>query len=196
MHQRHVIFLTAAAFVLVSGLHCTGNSGGPVGQSNAADAGPIGGASGSNSTALGGTAAGGLPNVGGTTNGAGSPPANPCIDAGTCPTGVWMDVTPKNVDLVNDLSCGNYGTQTLQSDAMHPSHFYSMFNCQGIWKSTDYGTTWTGPINTGTNGAVLGDCAGGISVPPNSSSAVPTLYAACIRGAGLGFWRSTNGWLS
>jgi hypothetical protein len=39
----------------------------------------------------------------------------------------------------------------VQADPANPSHLYTMFHCQGVWKSTNYGTTWTGPINTGTN---------------------------------------------
>jgi photosystem II stability/assembly factor-like uncharacterized protein len=39
----------------------------------------------------------------------------------------------------------------------------------------------------------MGDCAGGISLPPNNSATPPLMYAACIRGGGLGFWSSTNG---
>jgi hypothetical protein len=123
---------------------------------------------------------------------AGPPPPNPCVDAGTCPPGIWTNVTPK-VDLTNDLDCGNYGTETMQADTLRPSDFYTLFMCQGIWKSTDYGQTWTGPINTGNQGSVAGDCAGGITIAPYNEQTPPTVYAACIRGNGLGFWSSTNG---
>jgi hypothetical protein len=68
-----------------------------------------------------------------------------------------------------------------------------MFHCQGIWKSTDYGATWTGPINRGTNGAATRDCAGGITISPASTASVPTIYETCIRGSGLGFWKSVDG---
>jgi hypothetical protein len=106
---------------------------------------------------------------------------------------VWTNVTPQGVDLTNTLGCGNYGTQTMQGDPMHPADFYTLFMCQGVWKSTDYGQTWKGPINTGAQGAVAGDCAGGITIAPGSTAATPTVFEACIRGAGGGFWRSTNG---
>jgi hypothetical protein len=107
--------------------------------------------------------------------------------------GTWTNVTPSNVKLTADLSCGNFGTSSVQKDPAHPSHLYAQFHCQGIWKSTDYGATWSGPINTGRNGATVGDCAGGISIPPGSTANVPTLYLSCGRGAALGFWVSTNG---
>jgi hypothetical protein len=106
--------------------------------------------------------------------------------------GTWVNVTPAGVNLTDTL-CGNAGTQTVQADPMHPSNLYTEFNCQGIWQSTDYGLTWTGPINTGTNGATVSDCGSGITVSPSSTGGEPTIYEACIRGAGLGFWKSVDG---
>jgi hypothetical protein len=91
------------------------------------------------------------------------------------------------VNLIGVLACGNYGTETVQVDPMHPSNLYTEFNCQGIWKSTDYGATWTGPINTGSNGTTISDCAGGITVAPSSTANVPTIYESCIRGSGTVF---------
>jgi hypothetical protein len=114
------------------------------------------------------------------------------VQEGGCPKGTWIDVTP-DVDLLDDLTCGNYGTKSVQVDPAHPQDLYTLFFCQGIWKSSDYGQTWKGPINTGTNGATFGDCAGGITIPPSSKTASPLLYASCIRGQAIGFWRSTNG---
>jgi fibronectin type 3 domain-containing protein len=107
--------------------------------------------------------------------------------------GTWLHVTPAGANLTTPLGCGNYGVQTVQADPMHPSHVYTLIMCQGIWKSTDYGATWTGPINTGTNGAAAGDCAGGITIAPNSTASTPTIFAACIRGNGTGFWKSVDG---
>ena len=106
--------------------------------------------------------------------------------------GAWVNVTPSNVNLTSTLSCGNYGTETVQADPNRPSDLYAQFHCQGIWKSVDYGKTWVGPINTGSNGATVTDCAGGIRLAPNGTS-TPTLYLSCIRGAAIGFWRSLDG---
>jgi fibronectin type 3 domain-containing protein len=110
--------------------------------------------------------------------------------------GTWINVTPSNADLTDALGCGNYGTESVQADTANPGHLYTEFMCQGIWKSTDYGATWTGPINTGTNGAAAGNCAGGITIAPSSTAGgVPTLFEACIRG-NIGFWKSVDGGVS
>jgi hypothetical protein len=107
--------------------------------------------------------------------------------------GTWVNVTPPGVDLING-SCGNFGTETVQTDTSNPGTMYTEFNCQGIWKSTDYGATWAGPINTGTGASQVTDCAGGITISPNPTPGGPaTLYESCIRGSGIGFWKSIDG---
>jgi hypothetical protein len=113
----------------------------------------------------------------------------PIPDAG-CPPGTWCNVTPANASPAGSFPCSNYGALSVQVDGAHPETAYTHFDCQGIWKSTDYGLTWNGPVNTGANAAPVTDCAGGISVPPYA--ATPVLYLSCIRGTGTGFWASTN----
>jgi hypothetical protein len=123
----------------------------------------------------------------------GGPPAasSACADAGACVQGVWANVTPAGVDLT-DGGCGDYGTQTVQVDPAHANTLYAQFDCQGVWKSTDFGQTWSGPVNTGENGATVGDCAGGLTLARSASTGDPVLYLSCIRGQGLGFWSSVN----
>jgi hypothetical protein len=106
--------------------------------------------------------------------------------------GTWTNVTPAGVDLTDSL-CGNFGAQTVQVDPAHPSNIYTEFNCQGIWKSVDYGITWSGPINTGSNGALVSQCVGGITISPSSTAGAPTVYQSCLRGNAIGFWKSTDG---
>jgi hypothetical protein len=120
---------------------------------------------------------------------------DPCVAAGNCQPGVWVDVTPAAVSLVElpaPFNCGNYGTKSVQLDPTHPDTLYAMFMCQGVWKSTDYGQSFQGPINTGLNGSLVQNCAGVIAVAPGSNGNPPQIYAACIRGS-VGLWKSTNG---
>jgi hypothetical protein len=123
---------------------------------------------------------------------AGPPPPDPCVQGGTCPKGTWVNVTPTNVNITDPLNCSNFGTQNIGVNPDKASDFYAMFMCQGIWKSTDYGQTWKGPINTGRHGTDAGNCAGGITVADGGAGKPPILYEACIRGS-IGFWASTNG---
>jgi hypothetical protein len=127
----------------------------------------------------------------------GEPAPDPCLDDGTCPPGVWIDVTPPEVDPHAELACSNYGSKSVQVDPRRPHEVYASYNCQGIWTSTDYGFSWTGPVNTGENGAAVGDCAGAVELVAGDGDGAPVLYQACIRsgthGDGLGLWRSRNG---
>lgn len=109
--------------------------------------------------------------------------------------GKWKNVTPANVDLRNPLNCGNFGSITMVSDPARPSDLYTQFNCQGVWKSSDYGLTWTGPVNVGQGGAGAAG-AGGLAIARGPDGQSPILYSAGIRGSGLGFWKSTDGGVS
>lgn len=107
--------------------------------------------------------------------------------------GTWVNVTPSGVDLTSPLSCNNFGTQYVVVDPLRASDLYAAFNCQGIYKSTDYGESWVGPINTGTNGLPAGDGAdGGLAIAANGVGNPPILYRSQIRGS-LGLWKSVDG---
>jgi len=87
------------------------------------------------------------------------------------------------MDLTNRLSCDNYGVDNVQVDPTAPSNVYAFAHCQGVWQSSDYGATWTGPISP----ASVRDCAGALRIGQNGA-----MYLACIRGAAMGFWRSLD----
>jgi fibronectin type 3 domain-containing protein len=103
--------------------------------------------------------------------------------------GTWVNVTPSNADLTNPCVT----TSTVGADPSAPANVFVEFSCAGIFKSTDYGATWSGPLNTGTNGVIVSDCAGGISVAASGTPGTPILYQSCIRGNAIGFWKSIDG---
>lgn len=102
--------------------------------------------------------------------------------------GVWTNVTPPGLNLTTNIgSCINAGPNVVVYDPSNPGTFYSQFTCQGIWKSTDYGQTWTGPISPMT---------GGLSIAPGPNGTPPVLYDGSIGGFVTGFWRSLDGGLT
>jgi hypothetical protein len=123
------------------------------------------------------------------------PPKGLVIGGSSSGTGVWTNVTPAGINLTPGFgACNSFGVETVFGDTANPGNLYAYVHCQGLWKSSNYGQTWTGPINTGTNTSKTTDCAGGIALSPNGTAGgVPTIYLSCIRGSGIGFWRSTDG---
>jgi hypothetical protein len=107
----------------------------------------------------------------------------------------WTNVTPGNANVTDSLDCDNKGSITVVSDPLRPSNIYAHFYCQGVWRSTDYGQTWTGPLNTGTGGQGARG-AGGIAIAPGPPGQPPILYASGFRGTGMGFWKSVDGGVS
>src|SRR4051812_3552480 len=88
---------------------------------------------------------------------------NPCLEAGTCAPGQWINVTPPGIVLA-----GTFGPGSVQVDSARPQDVYSQFGHHGIWKSTDYGLTWNGPINTGSKGDLITQTVGYIRIPSHS----------------------------
>lgn len=78
-----------------------------------------------------------------------------CPAVPSAQAGAWTNVTPSGIDLAASLNGDNYGVQDVVVDPVRPMDAYAFTCHQGVWKSTDYGATWTGPINTGTGGSSL-----------------------------------------
>lgn len=75
---------------------------------------------------------------GGSSSDGGEPlPPDPCIAENTCPPGQWIDVTPP------ELAALDFGPGPVVVDPGHPSDLYMGGGGDGIWKSTDYGNTWS-----------------------------------------------------
>jgi photosystem II stability/assembly factor-like uncharacterized protein len=104
--------------------------------------------------------------------------------------GVWEDVTPDGVDLVND-----FGVQDVVVDPARPSDLYAFVCKDGVYRSTDFGVTWT-RVSTGRNTDVMRTGRPwGDAIDPNprrDPSTAPTLWATNGYGSTQGVFRSTN----
>ena len=75
---------------------------------------------------------------------AGPLPPDPCVAAGTCPPGLWINVTPSDMPAAVLRPTANvFGPGTIVGDPARPSDLYVGGSSAGLWKSTDYGFTWT-----------------------------------------------------
>jgi hypothetical protein len=69
-------------------------------------------------------------------------PPDPCVDAGTCPPGVWTNVTPPGMASVLRPTQNVYGPGSIVGDPARRSDMYVGGSGAGLWKSSDYGSTW------------------------------------------------------
>ena len=114
-------------------------------------------------------------------------------------TNVWTNVTPAGLDMAASLGNDNFGVQDVVVDPVRPADCYAFTCHQGVWKSTDFGATWHGPINTGAGGAVLANGKQwGAAIdnnPKRDPSTPPTLWTA-NGNAACGVLKSTDGGVS
>jgi hypothetical protein len=116
------------------------------------------------------------------------------------PGGTWTEVTPSGFNRNPNYprNGDNYGFNPVLVDPARASDFYAFTNYQGVWKSTDFGVTWT-MVSTGTNSdAIRGGRNWGAAIDTNRSrnpSTPPTLYtqAGYSTVGKMGIWRSTDG---
>jgi hypothetical protein len=115
----------------------------------------------------------------------------------------WTNVTPPGFNFNPDygMSQGNYGFSNVLVDPVRPSDLYTFTNYQGVWKSADYGLTWT-KISTGTNSDAINAGRNWSSAidpnPARNPSTPPTIYtqtgySTLTDSRRLGVWKSTDG---
>jgi hypothetical protein len=115
--------------------------------------------------------------------------ANPSLTVG-----VWTDITPAGA------GTSKQGFLALAIDYKNPNTLYAGSCGQGIWKTTNGGSTWTQMGNSsmlGTNWATTSkyiDNPVFIEVDPNNSQHLYTCHTGwCGSGQTVGFWVSTDG---
>ena len=60
-------------------------------------------------------------------------PPDPCIAAGTCPPGVWINVTPAGMAGVLRPNADEYGPGSIAGDPARPSDIYVGGSSAGLW---------------------------------------------------------------
>jgi hypothetical protein len=114
--------------------------------------------------------------------------------------GTWKNVTPPSVDLSGAWLTGPSpaGAQNVLVDPARPGDVYLFFDQMGVWKSTDYGMTYS-KTNTGANGDIIdGGRPWSAAIernPCRDPATPPTIFVNAGFGAS-GLWKSTDGAVS
>ncbi len=100
--------------------------------------------------------------------------------------GVWINVTPAGIDLnSSDDNGDNFGFNDVLADPMHPSDVYAYVCYQGVWKSSDFGVTFT-KVSAGAS-MDIGKLWSGAIAPDGSY-----LLAGVGNGTAPGLYKSTT----
>jgi hypothetical protein len=114
---------------------------------------------------------------------AGPLPPDPCVDAGTCPPGQWINVTPTAMDpTVLRPTANAFGPGSIVGDPARPGDLYVGGSKAGLWKSSDYGATWAKLNGT------LPDVPRGVTIAV-AGTTPPTVWAAAYNA----IYKSTDG---
>jgi hypothetical protein len=107
--------------------------------------------------------------------------ANPILTPG-----VWTNITPPGL-YEPAVQGPPFGCVDVELDPSNSSTLWVGTDMEGIWKSTDGGSTWA--LHNGNLSSDIGGAA--INIDPNNSN---HLYLSSdVRGSHLGFWVSTDG---
>lgn len=107
--------------------------------------------------------------------------------------GSWINVTPPGVRLNGDyvFSGGqdfNYGAQEVVADLNNPGTFLVQVTYQGVWRSQDYGATWT---RLGDGNGPMDNGRAALSIAPDGSYILATLLYP-LNGFSNGAWKSLS----
>jgi hypothetical protein len=170
----------------VGGTSAGGSTSGGATSGGTANGGTDTGANGGTSGASqGGSAGSGA--TGGSVN---HPPAEPCPDMDDSMVGEWQNIAPPGVHLEADYGGFNTGTLAFVLDPNDSRIVYLGTHGQGIYKSSDCGSTWA-MVNTGANGDHVG--SGRNWVMQTDPALSDIIYANSGYGDSGGFFKSTNG---
>jgi hypothetical protein len=119
----------------------------------------------------------------------GTAQANP-VGRATGTPGVWENVTPPgmSLDAQSPGKGDNYGVQDVLADPARPGDLYAFVCYQGVWRSTDFGTTWK-QVNLGSDWSK----PWGTAIDPNPKrdpNTPPVLYAGASNP--IGFLKSVD----
>jgi photosystem II stability/assembly factor-like uncharacterized protein len=98
-------------------------------------------------------------------------------------TGVWTNITPSGVNLSSD-----FGVQDAIADPAHPGTFYLFVCLQGVYRSTDWGISWS---HRDTDGQLEHGRPWGEAIAPDGSY----MLASCgyPDNGNQGAWKSSDG---
>jgi hypothetical protein len=108
------------------------------------------------------------------------------------PNGSWAVVTPPGINLSTSAPTPgqNFGVIGMVADSSRPGRVYASTYYQGLWRSDDYGLTWSEVPVTGQNPTRFG-AGNGLTMAPDGSYMITS--ALFPSNGSNGAWKSTDG---